>query len=232
MQRHLRNSLDIIWQEAIEKGGILKRHPGVARWQFDRLKPQLRDELTRRLMASTDLIKLNRQQAVAQTLQRFSGWASSVPPGGTDNIDRVGLKQDVRKGIAQLDFVARRLSTDQGAKFLANLSDIIANDAGAIAGRWYSRWRAPGYQYRIDHKERDGKWYLIRDSWAHKAGLVKPIPGNGYVDEHEMPAEFVYCGCRYTYGYALRDLPQEMITQNGKDELARVRAEIEKIRAA
>jgi hypothetical protein len=49
---------------------------------------------------------------------------------------------------------------------------------------------------------------------------------NGYTDEIEQPGEFVYCRCYYQWIYALRDLPRDMLTQRGIDELQRVRREI------
>jgi hypothetical protein len=223
MQQRLIDTLQMIWDRAVDRGGILKDHPGVPLWTVERLKPHLRDELHRRIAASADLIKVNRQEAVAQTLRRFSGWASSVPPGGAAEVDRVALKGDVRKPLAQLSYSQRRVAIDQGQKMLANVSDIVAQDAGAIAAQWHSRWRVPGYQARPEHKERDKHWYLIRDSWAQQKGLVKPIPSDGYVDEHEMPGFLIFCSCRFTYAYALRDLPAEMLTTKGRAELSRIR---------
>jgi len=51
----------------------LKRHPGVARFTLNYVEPKLRAELDGRIMASADLIKLNRTQAVNRNIQRFSG---------------------------------------------------------------------------------------------------------------------------------------------------------------
>ena len=192
MQKRVRDALTSAWDGAVTRGGLLRQHPSLDLFTFEKLKPKLRDELTRRVAASADLIKLNRAQAVETTLRRFTGWTTSVPIGGTDVAKRVDIKTDIRKGLAELDYIQRRVATDQGAKFLANLSDIIATDGGAIAGRWHSRWRSPGYQYRPKHKERDGKIYTVRNNWAQQAGLMKAGPA-GYTDEITQPAEEVYC---------------------------------------
>lgn len=56
-----------------------------------------------------------------------------------------------------------------------------------------------------------------------KAGLMKKGP-DGYYDEITSVGEEVYCRCAAQFLYALRDLPEAMLTIKGKDELERVRA--------
>lgn len=218
------------YKRLIDDGQILKTHLGVSRFTVDRLKPKLRTELDRRLMVSRNLIKLNRQQMIEKTTQRFSGWASSVPAGGSRAVDVKDTKDNIRKALTSLPFEERRVAIDQSHKFTAALSEIVAVDGGAIAMRWNSRWRSPGYQYRKDHKERDQKVYLLRASWAKDKGLVKPGP-DGYYDDITKVGEEVYCSCFATWIHNIRDLPEDMITQKGKDELAAVRAKIAAMRA-
>ena len=64
--------------------------------------------------------------------------------------------------------------------------------------------------------------FLIRDSWAQKAGLVKPSK-DGYTDDIEAPGELVYCSCHYVFLYNLRQLPPEMLTAKGKEALERAK---------
>ena len=128
-------------------------------------------------------------------------------------------------GVASTEIIERRVLTDQGHKLNAALSDVLAKNSGAIAATWHSHWRQAGYDYRPDHKDRDGKFYLIRDSWAHKAGLVK-AGSAGFFDDITQPGEEVYCRCTAVYVTALRGLPPEMLTEKGKAELDRVRAAI------
>ncbi|MHB1659899.1 MAG: hypothetical protein ACYCRF_11450, partial [Acidithiobacillus sp.] len=82
-----------------------------------------------------------------------------------------------------------------------------------------SRWRVPGYDYREDHKELDGKIFLVRQSWAREKGLVKK--SGKYLDEIEQPAQAVYCQCTGTWLYSLKDLPDEMLTKKGRAALTR-----------
>jgi hypothetical protein len=221
VEAELRDSLTQIYERLIERGEIMRRNPGVDRFTITRVRPELRAELQRRILASANLIKLNREEAIEATLRRFSGWAASVPPGGIG--DRRGRRQateQTRKELTKLGFQTRRVAIDQGHKFMSNLSQIIANDGGAIAGIWHQHYtRYP----RHSHKQRDGKVYLIRNSWAHEAGLVKPGSA-GYTDEITQPGEEVYCHCTFEYLYGFRRLPPDMLTDAGREKLAAIRA--------
>jgi hypothetical protein len=197
LDQRLRDALAETYRKMVEKDGIVKFHPGIERFTLERIKPALRAELDRRILASADLIKLNREQAVDKTIQRFQGWATSIPKGGTENADKRDTKDRVRKALAQLPFEERRVLIDQGHKLTSTISEILASDGGAIAGRWVSHFTQPGYNYREDHKDRDfretGNVYLVRDSWAHRAGYVKPQPGVGFTDDITKPAEEPFC---------------------------------------
>ena len=229
MERILNDALLTIYKRMVERDGILKYHPGVERFTLQQIKPSLRAELDRRIMASAELIKLNREEAIQKTLQRFSGWATSIPKGGSKTVNRKKEKRDIRKSIVSEKFVARRVVIDQGHKLVSSINDLVAKDGGAIAGRWNSHWRQTNYNFREDHKERDGEVYLFRNSWARKAGFVK-VGKAGYSDEITQPAEEVYCRCFWTFVYNLRDLPSDMLTEKGKNKLAEVRAEIARSR--
>jgi len=223
-QRRLRDALQATYDRFVERGGAVRE--GLAdRFTLQQVKPRLRLELDRRILASADLIKLNRREAISDTLRRFRGWATSIPPGGSRAVDKADEKRDIRKGLTQLPFRERRVAIDQGHKFLSNLSEIIATDGGAIAGTWRSRWRQPGYDYRKDHKDRDGEVFLVRGSWAQREGLVRPGPA-GYADQVTKPGEEVFCRCKYQWLFNLRDLPADMLTAKGRASLAQVRLAI------
>lgn len=203
----------------VERGDILKLHPGVSRFTLDRIKPELRDELSRRIMASANLIKLQREEAIAQTLRRFSGWASSVPPGGSPEIARNPVKVDIRKSLARTPYEVRRCAIDQGHKLASNINAIVAEGSGAICAKWshhYVRYPRP------EHVARDGKIFLIRNSWAYRDGFVKPGKP-GFTDEVEQPSELPMCRCTYTFYVYLRQLPADMLTAKGKEALLETR---------
>jgi hypothetical protein len=230
MDLKFRDALSAIYRRLIDRGEILRTNQGIPRFTIDRVRPALRAELDRRIVAAASLVKLNRQEAVEKVLRRFEGWSTSIPKGGTDAENKRKRKQEMRKSIAGLPFLERRVIIDQGHKLVSSLNEILASDGGAIAGRWSSRWRQPGYNYREDHKERDKKVYLVRNSWAHKAGLVKP-GAVGYYDEITAAGQEVNCRCSVVWLYNLRDLPREMLTDKGKKALASVQGQ-EEVRSA
>jgi len=192
LAEELRKVLGSTYTRLIDEGTVLRRHPGVDRFTVQRIAPKLRAELNRRIQASADLIKLNREQAINDTLRRFQGWATSVPIGGTDQLDRREQKREIRKGLTSLPFVERRVIIDQGHKLNASVSAILAEDAGAIAARWRSHWRQSGYDYREDHKERDQQVYAIRNSWAHTRGFMRAGDA-GFSDKITQPGEEIFC---------------------------------------
>ena len=223
LQAKVNEALRAVYQRMVEQCGLLRHHPDLTRFTLARVKPKLRAELDRRIMSSASLIRLNRAAAIETTLQRFAGWATSIPVGGGDRVvERNSVKTEIRKALASLPFRERRVAIDQGSKLLANLSDILAVDGGALAGIWHTHYtRFP----RETHAARNGKVYAIRGSWAQERGLLKAGPA-GYTDEITKPGEEVYCRCTYQYVHSLGRLPPDMLTQNGAAELARVREEM------
>lgn len=223
MEQMLREAMVASYRRLVDRGDVLKMHPGVAVYTLNRVRHSLRAELDRRILASANLIKLNREEAIQKTLRRFSGWSTSIPKGGSDAVNRRATNKEIRKALTGLPFVERRVLIDQGHKLTASINEIIAKDGQALAGRWRSNWRQPGYDYREDHKERDDQVYAVRGSWALDKGLIKPGPA-GYYDEVTAVAEEPFCRCYVVWLYNLRDLPKEMLTRKGADELEKARA--------
>lgn len=226
----LRQIFADIYKRMIDRGQITRFHPGIGRFTIDQVRPQLRAELDRRIMASANLIKLNRKQAIDKTLQRFQGWATSIPKGGSKAVDKREEKESIRKPLAQLKFEERRVAVDQGHKFVSALNNILAKDGGAIALTWNSHWRQPNYQFREDHKERDGLVYAIPGTWAFEQGLAKPGRA-GWYNRVTAVGEEVFCRCFATYIYSLRSLPADMITRKGQAALLEARNKLNRLRA-
>ncbi|WP_244565271.1 hypothetical protein [Escherichia coli] len=144
---------------------------------------------------------------------------TSIPPDGVSEIDRWEVKSGFHKSVKDMDFISRRVAIDQGHKLASNVKYLLAVQSGAIALRWHSNWRRPGYKYRQDHKERDEKIYLLRNSWALEQGLIKPV--YGFYDEITAAGEEVYCSCDALPIYAPQKLPDEFLTEKGKREFNR-----------
>jgi hypothetical protein len=225
----LQTLLQRTFKRATSDREILEVHPGVSAFTLRQVRPKLRQLLDQKIHASAGLIRLNREASIARTLQRFAGWASSVPAGGTEVGKRREVKKQIRRGIASLPFEERRVIIDQGHKLTAAINEVIAVDGGAIAGRWHHVKRGPpSYDARPEHVARDGKVYLLRGSWALQRGFVKP-GSVGFSDQITQPGEEIFCSCWYEFIYALRDLPRDMLTAKGKEALLEARAAIRQI---
>lgn len=212
MQKELEKALNGAFSRLVIHGGLVSKD--VSRYDIDKLKPKLRAELDRRIIASANLIQYNRQEAISNTLRRFEGWATSIPKGGSKVVDKVKEKKNIKKSLGKMGFEQRRVVIDQTHKLISNINDIVAVDNGAIAAEWHSHWRQANYNYRKDHKERDQKIYVVRGNWASEKGLIKPV--DGYTDQITSPGEEVYCRCNYKYIYNLRQLPKDMLTKKGE----------------
>lgn len=189
----VRLRLEAIFKNLTDAGKIADYVPGISRGTIAMIKPGLRAELDRRILAAADLIKLNRKQAIEKTLQRFSGWSTSIPPGGSGVIDKRSVRAEIGKSVAQVKYEARRVNIDQSAKLISNIAEIVALDNGAIAGIWHDHGEHDkSYDARPNHLARSGKLYLVRDSWAITQGLVKRGSAP-YTDEITKPGEEVYC---------------------------------------
>ena len=226
LDKQLRATLSAIYARLLRPGGMQQYQIGEPRFTVANIRPKLRAELDRRILASANLIKLNRETAIQKTLQRFQGWATSIPAGGSDATGRQAAKGEIRKALAQLPFEERRVAIDQGHKLVSSINSIVAHDGGAIAAKWRSHYRQAGYDYREDHKERDfdvaRSMYLIRDSWAHQRGYVKP--GKlGYLDEVTQPGFEPFCRCSCVYVFSLNKMPDDMLTAKGREARDRAR---------
>jgi len=215
----VKKHLETIYKRLVVGGSVVNYVPadGPKKFTIDKLKPEFRAELDRRIFASANLIKLNREEAIERTLQRFQGWVSAIPPGGASPTDRTKRKQQITAAMPKMDFITRRVAIDQGHKLAANIKYVFAMQGNPIAFRWHSNWRRPGYDYREDHKERDELYYLVRGSWAVEQGLIKPV--HGYYDEITAAGEEVFCSCQVFPIYAPQKLPDEYLTKKGLREL-------------
>jgi hypothetical protein len=201
--------------------------PGVGRFTKEMVEPKLYAELDRRIIAAADLIKYNRKAAVDKTLRRFSGWATSIPPGGDDTINKRDTKTMLRKELVEFRYHQRLVKNDQGHKLIANVADLVATEAGAVAGVWHSHGATDRhYDARKDHLARNGKTYLIRGSWADREGLLRAV--NGYTDQVTAPAVEINCRCWYQYVLSPRRLQDEYLTRKGQEWLEEGRRELQR----
>lgn len=221
----VRDALGAIFRRQVDQAGVLTRMPGVSAYTLQRMRPELHAELGRRVAASIDLIKLNREEAVRLTQKRFAGWATSVPVGGSETVDRVAEKTQIRKALASQPFEARRVIIDQSAKLVESINTTVATNGGAIGAVWQSHKFQAGYNGRPDHNALDGKFFLLKSSWAKDAGLVKPN-GDGYTEDVTQPSILPFCKCHWVWRFSLRSIPPECLTEKGREALAEARRKV------
>lgn len=230
LERNLKELLLRTYERTTNSKKLLQRHSGIPPWTLEQIKPKLRGELDRRILASANLITLNREASIQRTLQRFAGWATAIPTGGAPQATRAEQAKTIRKGIASLPFEERRVVIDQGHKLVNSIDEILAQDGGAIAAVWM-HVKEIGYDERPWHRKRDGEVFVFRGNWALEQGLVK-LAGHTYVDaivdakgRPDGPSVPVYCRC--TWGdvlYTLDDIAEvapEMLTEKGKAAIAK-----------
>lgn len=203
---HLRAAFDR------ELRGVRKYHPGIPAYTVERLSPVLRKKLDERILQAADLIRLRRKESIENTLARFTGWSSSLPEM-RKRIDTREVREHIYKPIAQIKYERRRVAIDQTHKLAASIHEVIAEGGGAIAMIWRSNWRQVNYDYRQDHKERDGKIWVLPGTWATKAGLISAKAPR--YDEITHVAEEPYCRCYATWIYSPDELPASMLTAKG-----------------
>ena len=217
MNEKVRAALTAEYTRLVERGLAISKHPEIAKSTLAKIRPELRRVLSDRIAASALLIRLNREEAIASTVRRFAGWASSLPPTPQVGTPAREVRASIRKGLAAASFQERRLLIDQGHKLNANINATIAEGGGAIAAIWISHYSQHNYDFRESHKDLDleshKRPFLIRNSWAHKAGLLSTVNAT-FTDELEyQPGQQPYCRCYFLYIYSLSKLPKDMLTR-------------------
>lgn len=206
-----------VFTRLIERGGISRFHVGLAPSTLDRLRPELRSELTKFLLSSSAFLRARREEALLASLRLFAGWASSIPPGGVPLGTRKALRVEIKRPLASLPFEENRAVVAQSAHLTTALNTLIARRGEALAAQWHSRWKQPGYAYREDHKENDLKIFVFKGTWAISAGLLRRGP---YAEDQPVPGTLRGCQCSYRFFYDLAGVPRELLTAKGLASLA------------
>lgn len=206
-----------VYRRATKSEEVHKNVPWVKKFTIENVEHKLRPELNKRIYASINLIKLNRDESIRKAQQRAAGWLSSVPDGGTSesNAELKKVIEHIKAPIEKNTFEERRVAIDQGHKLVAAVNDIIADDAGAIGGFWHSNFRRTGYNAREDHKEMDGHFYFFKKSWPVKKGYVL-VSKIKFIEDTVRPAQEPYCSCSYYYVNTLSEVPDEYLSDAGR----------------
>lgn len=202
------------FKSQVDRKNINKRHR-IELYVIAALYYLLRDERDNRLQSTRLLSNMRREEAYETTKRRFAGWASSIPESRTIT-NKQEIVNFIVKPIKELPKHQKTIAEDQSRKMVANMDAIIAHEAGAIGYYWHSNFRTPGYNYREEHKhlDMDGKFIILKSSWAYKAGYIKR--GNEiFQDDIEQPGELPNCKCSSKYVYSISDVPISCLTIKG-----------------
>jgi hypothetical protein len=209
MRQEMRRSF-----QSFTGGGYKREFPTVKAYRIERLSPVLRAELDRRIASAASLIKINRQNMINETIQRFVGWSTG------DIAGQVTPPREVTRPDQQAsDCTVRRVRIDQKQKLRANIADISANELGAIAFYWRG---SHDDRERELHKDRNDKLYLIKDSWADKQALVNVRGAEGWntftrTKDDGMPGMPIFCRCHAEYVFNLDELPAAAVSVKGRE---------------
>ena len=211
---------------------FLQLNRGIDAFTLQHLKPKAQSKLQERIVQNAQLIVLDRDAAVADTLKRFQGWTIGQV-SAKQLLTKVQVKEQAKLiikpiGNAPSTFIPRRRIIDQNMKMCASVNDLIADDGGALAMTWHQNWSAnprdKGTSEKTNHKQFNGKTYIRRESWAVKEGLLKSGDLPYLEDLGTMPAHEVYCGCTGSYDYSLTALYRirpDAFTQKGLAKIGR-----------
>jgi hypothetical protein len=223
-------------------GGYKKYHPGVKAYRIEDMKAAYRKEVQNSVDNSIALIKTQNQEFIRKMQDRFRNWAtipSNDMRGFSDNPEKV--MSYLRNGVLNIPEERKEMTNhqrfivvDQTRKLISNMNAITAKEAGSFAFIWHNRRDAkvtgrPGGKNKPtpahgDHWEREGKLYLVRDSWAVKKGLVKKVPGVEFAEDIEdgRPGIPIACRCYAEYISNIEDVPEQyrdILTASGREYL-------------
>lgn len=228
------------------KKGYTKTNPGINAYKINDLKPKFKKELKNSIDNSLGLIKTQNEQTMNLLEQRFRNWANipskelraslTNPKKILSNLKENILNESENKYRTEkhLQFIIK----DQTNKMLGAMDKITADEIGAIGFIWKTTQDnkvvgTPGGLYpegtkaHEDHYDREGKFYIYKDSWAVKNGYIVPRNRIGYSDQIKdgMPSIPIGCRCWAKSIYDLEDIPSEyksIITKKGQEFIDRV----------
>ncbi len=192
-------------------------------------------ELERRQKMCFDLIKDKQQKNIDEIKRRILGWSTEIQTKTKGDEFAKGFKESIDMPKISTEFTKHEafILRDQNAKMLSNIDYITHTKEGAIGFFWKTRedkrvvgnptgLYPKGNAMHNNHYIREGKFFMIRDNWAQKQGLVKKISDVMYVDEipDGIPANGINCRCVAMYVLEVEDVPTEILTNKGREYVA------------
>ena len=221
-------------------GGYNQYHTGVKGYRIADMKPYYRKEVENSVNNSIALIKTQNADFLIKMQDRFRNWAT-IPSndlrGKSDNPEKITehLRKNVLKtpeAVQEMTDWQKLIVRDQAKKLIGSMNRITAENSGAFAFIWHTRkdikvtgnpsgLYPKGNDKHGNHYEREGKLYLLKESFAVKAKLVAKTKEVDYDTELSdgMPSVGISCRCYAEYIYDLEGIPKQfqgIITEKGR----------------
>lgn len=212
---------------------IFKEHKGkgfLTGWQMDDLRDEVKRELQRRTELSLNLIKSSNEKHKQILRDRFYGAMSGKDLSPKAMADALGIKDLDKKTLRHQELIIE----DQTNKFEATLSQIEAENTGAIGFMWRTMKDSKvvgnpaglypkGTEKHENHYIRDGKYYFLKSQYPtnfiYRKKLVKASALTWDDFNDGMPGMPINCRCLANYFYDIRDLPKaeldKILTKKG-----------------
>ena len=220
-------------------GGYEQYHAGIKGYRIQDMKPYYRKAVEESVNNSIGLIKTQNAEFLLKMQDRFRNWAT-IPSndlrGKYDDHEKIAehLRKNVLKtpeAVKEVTNWQKVIIRDQAKKLLGSMNRITAENSGAFAFIWHTRkdikvtgnptgLYPKGNDKHGNHFEREGKLYLLKESFAVKAHLVAKTGDIQYDTELNdgMPSLGISCRCYAEYIYDLENIPKQyqgIITEKG-----------------
>ena len=184
---------------------------------FDRLRPKIISRYNWCIENYRQQSKLYFDEQLSQFHNLLVNFLKQVPNGGTKDKLSKSKITEIKRELRYLTKWSQLFYICKATSLSAEINHVFALEGGAIAAIWRSRWRRPNYDDRESHKELDGKIFALKDNWAIARGLMNK--GDGYAEDMIQPAQEPFCSCSWQYVIGLSALPDEMLTDKGRELL-------------
>lgn len=201
---------------------------GLKGWRLEKIKPALRKEYKKSLLANILLITTQNESMMSLLRSRFTDWI--LKSSRDQNADSLKKALDITQATAKVNKRVNMIIKDQTRKSLNTYDEVVAKEYEAIGFIWNTRrdkkvvgnptglYPGNGNEKHRNHYERQGKFYFYKDTWAIKKGLINTKAKNFKWAEFEdgMPGIPINCRCFAYNIYDIEDVPKEFLKKNKK----------------
>jgi hypothetical protein len=186
--------------------------------EFDKLLPRIKRRYTWCIDNYKAQSKKCFENQITQLSEMIEKFLNDIPPTVKERSSSISR---IKKEIGYLGKWNQLFYTHKAMNFPSEVEYIFVMSDKPLAAVWkYSSLDEQcEYPPAVDHKPRDGRVYAVRGNWAEKEGLMKVGP-DGYIDDIDRPHQEPGCMCRLQWIFAIRRLPEEMLTDQGRAQIA------------